>query len=240
MRDVTLVTPTADQPTGIALCERWMVAQTAWDRVAQWLVVDDGQQPTPLTMDQRYVRREREADCTPERSLCANLMAALPLVETEYVAIIEHDDFYFPDYLATLMAHLAQDGVLIAGDDEQRYYNVATRQWQLYDNWRGGSLYQTGLRRETLPKLREAAEVCFADNWRGVDARLWGLVPAQSSRTYRAHMAVGIKGLPGRPGIGIGHRPDETWNDDPGLTKLYEWAGEYAETYACFWEEAAA
>lgn len=238
MRDVTLVTPTADQPTGMALCERWMGTQTAWHRVAEWIVADDGKQPAPLTMGQNHIRREREPDCTPEQSLCRNLLAALPVATTEYIAIIEHDDFYFPRYLETLLGHL-DTGVLIAGDDEQRYYNVATRQWQIYDNWRGGSLYQTGFRRAALPLFYQALHACEETSFKGVDASFWNLVPKQQAVTYRARQAVGIKGLPGRTGIGIGHRPDETYNDDPQLAKLREWIGAHASVYFRFGQEAA-
>ena len=87
---VTLLTPTCDQPTGMALCELYMARQTFHDWAPlQWIVVDDGVVPATLTLGQHYVRRERGAD-TGAQSLAKNLLAALPLVEGEYLILIEH------------------------------------------------------------------------------------------------------------------------------------------------------
>src|SRR3990167_6985387 len=98
MTPLTLITPTADQPIGIVLCERYMRAQTWQD--FRWIVVDDGEVPATLTMGQEHIRRPREPDCRDVESFCRNLLTAIPLVRTPYVAIIEHDDWYHPDHLA--------------------------------------------------------------------------------------------------------------------------------------------
>lgn len=45
---VTVITPTADQPTGIALLERYMARQTV--KPDAWIVADDGNTPASLTM----------------------------------------------------------------------------------------------------------------------------------------------------------------------------------------------
>lgn len=240
--DVTLLTPTADQPTGFALCELYMAAQTTWDRVAQWIVADDGLEPARPTLGQRHLRRRRERDCTGAQSLCRNLLRALPEVRTEYVVIVEHDDLIHPRHLETLLGHLRDSGSWIAGDDLQRYYHVGLRQWRTFDNW-GASLAQTGFRREVLPALQRALEECLVAGWRGVDAKFWSFVPQQHWRTYRAEQVVGIKGLPGAPGIGIGHRPAESgyeWHQDPRGLKLREWCGEAAENYFGFYSDRQA
>lgn len=240
--DLTLLTPTADQPTGIALCERYMRSQTAWDRVAEWIVVDDGREPAALTLGQSHIRRTREPGCSPAQSLGRNLLQAIPRLRTEFVAVIEHDDLYHPFHLEILLGHLEHPSVFIAGDDLQRYYHVGRRQWREFDNW-GGALCQTGFRRSAAGDLRRAAEECVRQDWRGIDAKFWSFVPKAARKTYRAEQVVGIKGLPGAPGIGIGHRPEESgyeWNGDPDGAKLREWAGEAARQYEGFYTDREA
>ena len=231
--DVTLVTPTADQPTGMALCERYMAAQTAWDRVAEWIVVDDGEAPARPTMGQSHVRRRRAPGCSPAQSLGRNLLAVIPRLTTEFIIIIEHDDCYHPFHLERLLAEMEAPAVWAAGDDLQRYYHVGLRRWRTFDNW-GAALCQTGLRRAAVERLRRAAEECVRQDWRGIDARFWSSLPAEHRATYRAEQVVGIKGLPGAPGIGIGHRPEESgyeWAEDPQGEKLREWCGAAAKHY---------
>lgn len=240
MADLTLITPTADQPIGMALCERYMVAQTAWSRVARWVVVDDGEEKASLSLGQEHVRREREPGCSGVQSFCSNLLAAVPFVETEYVAIIEHDDCYHERHLEFLLDWLSRPEVLLAGDDEQRYYHVGLRQWRVFDNWRGASLYTTGFRQQVLPLYERAAAQCLKHNAKGVDAFLWDEMEERHKRTYRVSQAVGIKGLPGRAGIGIGHRPQESgveWNEDPDGEVLRAWCGAYAKEYKEHYEK---
>lgn len=231
--DLTLITPTADQPTGMSLCERYMAAQTAAERVVQWVVVDDGDEPARLTAGQVHVRRRREPGCTLVESFCRNLLAALPHVRTEFVAVIEHDDLYHARHLEVLLRYLERPNVMVAGDDLQRYYHVGLRLWKTFDNW-GAAMCQTGFRRGVIGEFRAAAEDSLRSGWRGVDAQFWSRVPKSQWAVYRAEQVVGIKGLPGRPGIGIGHRPTESgcaWAEDPDGVVLRGWCGEHTETY---------
>jgi hypothetical protein len=238
MRDLTLITPTADQPTGIALLERYMQDQTAWGRVARWVVADDGTHGALLTLRQDHVRL-----CHPPRavhSLCANLAAGLALVETPYVAIIEHDDLYHPRYLEELLSHLERPGVLAAGGSLNRYYHVGLRLYRHFGN-PGAALCQTGLRREAIGYMSGAIEECRATASRGVDAAFWRRITDEARSTYETDQVVGIKGLPGRPGIGIGHRPLESgyeWQSDPDGVILRQWCGEHAAHYEGYYEVA--
>jgi hypothetical protein len=67
-----------------------------------------------------------------------------------------------------------------------------------------------------------------------VDLRLWGA--AQGGRVWNpdARQMIGIKGMPGRAGIGIGHRPRGSWPKDRDLAVLRRWIGDDAEAYAGF------
>jgi hypothetical protein len=50
-------------------------------------------------------------------------------------------------------------------------------------------------------------------------------------RLISTHHVVGMKGLPGREGIGIGHNPNGPWTVDPALRILREWIREDVEFY---------
>jgi len=236
---VTIITCTADQPFGFQLCERFMARQTIWNSARlQWLVIDDGLVPVAPTMGQTYVRRAREPGCTGAQSLARNLLTALPRVRGHYVVIAEHDDYYGPDHLERLVAQLAPARVLIAGDDIQRYYNVATRQWKVFKN-RGAALCQTGFKRPLLPLFQRVVETCLAAGTYGIDGRLWAkMAPGDRALSHTATV-VGIKGLPGRAGLGLGHRPTAAWTQDPTLQQLRHWIGDDVACYADLsWEPA--
>lgn len=237
MRDVTLVTPTADQPTGMGLLADYTFAQTARTRSAAWLVVDGGREPIctddVMGIDADYIRRRPGMTETPVENLCHNLRRALEEVTTEFVIILEHDDCYLPRHIETMMQKLAQPGVLAAGDDQQRYYHVPTRRYLQLDNV-GAALCQTGFRSEALPLMLDAIHECHHIGSRGIDAAFWSRIKGHQRSLYRAQQVVGIKGLPGAPGIGVGHRPDVSgyeWLDDSDGEKLREWCGDYASNY---------
>lgn len=228
---LTIVTPTCDQPTGMRLAELFMQRQTV--QPDEWIVVDDGIKPARLSMGQVHVKRVREPGCTPAQSLCRNLLAAIPFVRGDNIVFWEHDDYVAPTHLETIVGMLT-DQILLAGDDQQRYYNVAHRCWRFFDNV-GASLCQTGMRRELLPTFEAAAKLCLKVAQSHVDFTLWQAVPAHQQALRRTDTVVGIKGLPGRPGLGIGHRPSgPKWIPDPDLAKLRALIGEDAAIYERF------
>lgn len=233
---ISLLTPTADQPIGFAQCEVYMRRQTVWGQLPlQWIVVDDGLTPILPTCGQTYIRRMRAPQESGAASLCRNLLAGLPAVEGDVLCVIEHDDWYSPRHVEQLLAQLADPQALIAGDAQQRYYNVARRLWRIYAN-RGSCLCQTGLKRKVLSHLTRAAQRCLAHDSYGVDATLWGSLPTETWRLDPSSTVVGIKGLPGRAGLGVGHRPHgPEWKPDPACKQLRAWVGSDAAFYADFY-----
>lgn len=220
---VTLITPTADQPLGMLLCERYMARQSAtWH---QWIVADDGLEPARLTMGQQHVRRSREHE--GGRSLAGNLPAALDLADGDVVLVIEHDDWYAPDHIAVCLDQLRRGDVV--GSRWQRYYNVQSRSWRRMRNV-GSALCNTALRRCALPILRAAALAAFQRGTYGVDRLLWDAA-GRRGHVHDVDTVVGIKGLPGRRGLGMGHRPDAQWTADPDLQQLRAWIGNDVESY---------
>lgn len=237
----TLVTPTADQPTGIALCQRSMAAQTLDVRQFQWLVIDDGIDAAALTMGQQHIRRTREADCTPTQSFCRNLLTALPHVKGDWIVFIEHDDYYTPAHLELLAGLVAKKGVQIVGDGMQRYYNVHQRCYRVFENY-GACLCQTAIATALTPMITKTIEDLMRRGKYGVDAQLWKNVPQAKWNVTQAGSALGIKGLPGRAGLGLGHRPttDGKWTADHELAVLRQWIGPAADIYRPFFEHADA
>lgn len=215
-----------------------MARQTVWGTIPiQWIVVDDGIVPITPTLGQQYVRRQREPVCTGAESLCRNLLTALPLVKGDPIICIEHDDRYAPDHLERLLAQLAPAPILIAGDPLQRYYHVGHRVWRVWNN-RGASLCQTGFTRELLSTFREVIEGRLQQKSYGVDTVFWARIPRERQSLEETRTVVGIKGLPGRAGLGLGHRPDRHWTDDTDLLQLRDWVGDDVDLYAPLYRPA--
>jgi hypothetical protein len=79
--------------------------------------------------------------------------------------------------------------------------------------------------------MRRAAELAFSARKIGVDRMFWDSV--RGGAIHDTNTVVGIKGLPGRKGLGLGHRPDHRFTPDPDFAKLREWIGADAEHYTC-------
>jgi glycosyltransferase involved in cell wall biosynthesis len=220
---ITLITPTADQPLGMMLAEQYIARQTVGFH--EWIVADDGTVPARLTMGQKHLVRKREHE--GGRSLAGNMLAALPHVTGDIVVMIEHDDWYSPLHLATSLQRL-QDAKA-TGNGFQRYYNVHVRCFRLMKNV-GSALCNTAFTADLIPAMQQAAKAAFQQGGYGVDRLFWDSLTSGKD-VHDIETVVGIKGLPGRPGLGMGHRPDKGWSLDPQLVTLREWIGDDVENY---------
>ena len=224
----TLLTCTGDRPEAFALCEQWMARQTRreWCR---WVVVDDGVTPTVTTMGQEVIRLAPMQGHSLNRNLCAGLST----IDTAAV-FIEDDDWYSPHYLYVMIGWLDQ-GHQIAGQVRALYYNVARRMYHRHGNTHHASLCQTAIRfgviGDFLRELHRDPKQQF------VDMALWHKCAGpvgESLFNCEYSYCVGIKGLPGRQGIGTGHRPEGYQIDHDG-TYLREIVGDHdAEIYQRF------
>lgn len=224
---VSVITPTCDRPVAFALCEDWMRQQTR--QPDEWIVADGGYVPADCTLAQRHVRCPSPPGAT---NFARNLHAAIQAVTGDVVVIVEDDDHYAPTHIETLVTLLRDPRVSIVGDDQQRYYNVPQRLYRLFDNT-GASLCQTAFKRSVLPIFQRVIQSCARAQNYGIDARLWAAVPTEEWRLQRTNTVVGMKGLPGRAGLGIGHRPDRhpNWKPDPKGDVLRSWLGATADRY---------
>jgi hypothetical protein len=198
----------------------------------QWLVADDADPETPCTMGQTVVRPEPRW-CPGQNTQARNLLALLPLIQFDKVLFWEDDDWFTPNFLEAMDARL--DEASMVGEVHARYYNVQQRMYLRCSNRNHASLCQTGLRADLLPVFEE---VCRGAS-RFLDIALWQTV-RHGKCLYPDSTCVGIKGLPGRTGIGRGHRPclDGEWRCDPELKQLRQWVGEDAALYAPYYQPA--
>jgi glycosyltransferase involved in cell wall biosynthesis len=224
---VSVITPTADQPTGMKLAERWMKQQTL--QPDEWVVADDGESHALLSLGQAHIIRER----TYERgaSLAANVLAGLERVTGDVVVIWEHDDYYHPNHIRYCCQRLAgRSGA--TGSEILRYFNIAHRQWVIMQNI-GSALCNTAFTSDLIPVVREHAERLLETKGHNLDALFWASLHHSKKFLHRTNTVVGIKGLPGRKGLGIGHRVDSkrSWQTDPKGEVLQAWIGKDAEPY---------
>lgn len=231
----SVITCTGNRQAAFTLCAEYMARQT-YSGPIQWIVVDDGGMPTSRHVkkyqDQLTIETVRFPNShNGKNTLPRNLIGGLERVKYNKVLFMEDDDHYSPDYL-TNMAHLL-DRAPLAGQTPSRYYNVATRQYREFPSRKHASLCQTGIRAELIPQLTLCANAGGP-----IDMALWRNVPG--GLLEPGSDVVGIKGMPGRPGIGVGHRPTCTWSVDPRLEVLRSWIGDDAAHYERFAERIAA
>lgn len=230
MTAITVITPTADRPVAFELAESMMRRQTL--QPDEWIVADGGQTPAACSMDQVHVHEPRPAGAA---NFANNLLNGIARANGELVIIVEDDDWYSPTHLER-MADLAQaspKALIFGAGDKQHYHNVAARCWRIFENV-GASLCQTGFRRSIMRSFRSIVQNCLARGTYGIDTTLWRATPREHWALGGELTVLGIKGLPGRPGLGVGHRPGDGWTADPDLSMLRAWIGGDADTYSEF------
>lgn len=226
---LTLLTTTGERPLAWALCERWMLAQTFQGPV-RWVVVDDGTIRQPITFhrkDWELVLVRPELLWQPGMNTQAtNILEGLAHIPADArLVIIEDDDYYGPLWLETVNAYL--DTAELVGECRARYYNVSTRTFRQLQNAEHASLCSTAMRG---PAIKAFEAVC-SPGVKFIDLNLWRGYARKNKVLFTGSKVVGIKGLPGRAGIGMGHAAQfEGQRDSSGAT-LREWIGKDSEVY---------
>lgn len=197
---ITVITPTGDRPVAFDLCRKWIAHQTL--KPFQWVVIDDGKIPLAPGPEMEYVRREPKPN-DPKRTLSLNLRTALPLVKGDKVLIMEDDEYYAPTYIAEMAMRLRQHKLV--GITKAKYYHLFAGSCAQLGNDRHASLAETGFDASLIPGVLEIV----ADDDPFFDVRIWQRFYSVGHLflDYDIPLYVGIKGLPGRAGIGAGHTP---------------------------------
>lgn len=226
---LTLLTPTGCRPEAWKHCIRLMQAQQ-YDGQVHWIVVDDGEIPqqTPFMNKPNWrvtVLRSKPYWQHGDNTQCRNLREGLWHVDADAnLVIIEDDDWYHPYYL-TAVAQWLKTADLV-GESHARYYNVKFRKFRQLRNAFHASLCATAMKGAAISTF---AKVVAKDR-KFVDLELWDQFKG-SKMMHPTQMVVGIKGLPGRAGIGSGH--DKVFNTytDESLKVLEGWIGDDVKYY---------
>lgn len=226
---VTLVTPTGNRPEAFKLCEKYMSRQSVWGRTdIEWLVIDDGATPTETNLNQ--IRIEAPKKWKPHiNTQRYNLDAAISHIKGDFIFFIEDDDWYHPNYLETYLDLLK--GVDAVGEVDTMYYNIKSRSFKGMENFRHASLCQTAISK----KLLYTFEAALHSGEAYFDITLWQMITKDKNFKKRfffgERLCIGIKGMPGRTGIGVGHCPQD-FISDPSMAKLAVFIGnEDAKVY---------
>lgn len=240
---VSIVTCTGSRPEAFVLCEKLLGRQT-YKGPLQWIVIDDSGRPlvAPSITGPNIDVVHRTGPRTWAEGLNTqrfNMEEALKHIRGEVVFFFEDDDWYHPEFIERMLYFLKR--YPIVGEGNSKYFNVGAKAWREMRNTRSSSLSQTGIHKSVLPILKAAVDSgeFFFDMylWRkAFEKKLEFLV------FNERQFSVGMKGLPGRAGLGTGHTVN--WNDrwipDPKLSKLKEWIGEDVDLYRKFMVEKPA
>lgn len=217
---ITLLTVTGDRQLCLDRLYYYIGRQVVKDPNIQWLVVDDGikHATLPDVHFLQHIKRNRIYDKC--KSFIGNLREAIVNVRYNKVLILEDDDWYSPDYIQLYSQRL--ENFQLIGEAPARYYNVRHRCYRIWGNGTRSSFCQTAFRADLLPTV-------FLCTHRGtvfVDYRLWEKDVKSKFVFKDACHCVGIKGMPGRKGIGAGHRPNlKKYHSDKDMNELEKWIG---------------
>lgn len=215
---ITCITCTGNRSVAFDLCKLWMRRQTR--QPDQWIVVDDGDDGLtrpPEGCD--YIKRPHGTD--GHNSLAQNILAAIPKIKGDIILFIEDDDYYRSDYIEMMAYNMEENNHTIFGQSHAIYYNIQHKWWIQHLNNRHASLCQTGIKSFVLQNL----EYICKQSPKFIDLDLWRMLDGELLTSPLIH-CVGMKGLPGRRGIGMGHGdfpPDGHY--DLGYTKFFKLLG---------------
>lgn len=235
---VTLITCTGGRDLAFALCQHYVARQTYKDAI-QWIVVNDTETPLQIIDEiQKEKRISVEIYQGPKlyrpgiNTQHFNMDEAIKHVKGDYIFTFEDDDMYAPDYIETQLFLLQHFDIV--GECHSRYYNVKERIYKDWTNYAQASLNETAMRKSKLDLLDRAVnsgQLFF-------DMMLWSIVRNEKHKFLlydNIGLVVGIKGMPGKVGIGSGHTMQHDvggYTKDPFFEKLREWCGlEYAKPY---------
>lgn len=226
------LTPTGLRPAPLQALERRLAA-AAGAGPDFWVVVDDGDPPsaTNRLVPTRHILRLpswQPGQITLKENLLKGLQNILQM-ESENLAvmILEDDDWYSPSYFAGVRRALRILNTEVIGAPLARYINLRSMHALECRNDSHASLSNTVVRGRGLLKLYQLCEK-NADHF--LDVPLWDWAIKEGTGSLLPELSphtVGLKGLPGRTGIGIGHRPTMGYHRPSAMNWLGEDANEY-------------
>lgn len=224
---LTLVTLTGDRPVAWALCQQFMANQD-YQGPVRWVIVDDGAKAQEITFARDgwtlEVIRPHPFWSEGQNTQSRNLREALKVIgDSDRVVFIEDDDWYATYWLSLIDQQL--DLADLVGEKCAFYYNIEHRRYRQLNNHTHSSLCSTAVKGKALANLRAISQ--FKMDF--IDIALWK--SSASRRLFRGSSVIGIKGMPGRNGIGMGHRPPKEFQPDSSGEVLRSKVGSNADLY---------
>jgi hypothetical protein len=237
---LALITPTGCRRDQINICAKLMKAQTYQGKVL-WIIVDDGLPLTTELIPDNFRDNWTIVKIYPQpfwepgqNTQGRNIAAGINYLKANYtgkdiegIFIIEDDDYYKPVYLERMVAYLPFGDII--GETKTIYYNVQWRRHCDNNNQTHASLFQTAFKWDVIPVLESTYETRF------IDCVLWRDAP-NKHLFYENHLSIGIKGMPGRQGIGVGHTRIKGMLPDIAMEYLKNMIGNDFQNYTKFYE----
>ena len=168
----------------------------------------------------RFTLQPKEHFIEKSDDFRANLAALLKKVKTEYVAFIEDDDWYHPDYLGDLGDRLDYSARLLIGLDPTTYYHIVRRGFKTLPHWGRASLFAT----MGVTSFVQMAMGDILKTKNPVDMSLWAMAKGSGVTTV-GRLAIGVKHGFTRT-EGKGHTaPPSFWKPDEDGAMLRKWIG---------------
>lgn len=225
---LTLLTATGGRVEAWQKCEEMMRRQIYTGPV-HWIIVDDGEEAQPITFERpnwtlslvRPTPRWQPGQNTQARNLKEGMRLVKPDAK---LVVIEDDDVYDPEWLERVDKWLDRQDLV--GEAPARYYNIKTKQCKVLRNFTHASLCSTAMKGKAIEVFRNELKpgVQF------IDINLWRNFRGPAA-LYPTELVVGIKGMPGRGGIGVGHKEDFKGQIDSTGSILRQWLGTNADLY---------
>lgn len=196
---LVIITPTGARPEAFKKCCEYMRAQDYAGRI-KWIIVDDciPTMPTPKVDGWEIIHVHPEPAWKPGQNTQArNLLFGLDYVGPDDLLVIaEDDDSYAPWWLSKCAEWLEHDDLVGEAPSLYRHLN-GREKWM--NNKNHASLCATAMKGPAIDDFRRVLN----EGNTYIDIRLW----KRGGKLYPCDGGViGVKGWPGRPGIGIGHK----------------------------------
>ena len=227
---ITLLTPTGHRPEAFNLCKKFINRQT-YKGPMQWVIVYDSPEAPDTTGIRQNISVEtykgpkewREGINTQR----FNMDLAIQKAKGDFIFVIEDDDWYSPQYIETYIWLMSRWDVV--GEGNNNYYNLERMAYREWKNVQHASLCSTAIKKSKLDLLDRAVnsgEIFY-------DIALWRMVRQEKHKgviNVGMGLNVGMKGLPGRYGIGGGHaKPANAdmanFEKDKNASVLIDWVG---------------
>ena len=244
--DITVITPGGDRPWSLDLLRKYLLRQTFPGSI-QWLIISDSRNQKPYEQiwlqfvlhtlsDARFQngalhQLPHDISSLGPRSLAQNLIWGLERAQGNAIFICEDDDWYGKGHLMECFYRLSKPKIGAVGTIWQKYYHLPSLSYRTFKNI-GSALCSTAFHRNLIPIMIEAASHCYQHNQKGIDRRFWDSLSLEQKDIFdpKKNQVIGIKGLPGRAGIGIGHQP-RGFEQDQDAAILRAWVGDDADIY---------